>query len=160
DVLEMAALLRLRAVRDQDRAAHGQTGQVDQQRRLRARHLLLEDDLLDERGAAPAVVRRPGDAAPAGFPETSLPRLAVGDPLVEPLGLGPRRVGVEPAAQLRPEALLLGAVREVHCGKYSGSASCQNQASGGDSSLDSTVVSILRSAVSLFTLSRACASSS
>ena len=53
-------LLRLGAVRDQHRAAHGEAGEVDQQRRLGARHLLLEDDLLDQRRAAPAVGARPG----------------------------------------------------------------------------------------------------
>ena len=52
-------LLLLGAVRDQHRPAHGQAGEVDEQRRLGARHLLLEDDLLDQRRAAAAVRLRP-----------------------------------------------------------------------------------------------------
>ena len=76
-------------------------------------------------------------------------RLAVGDPLVERLGLRSRWIGLEPGAQVGAEALLVGGVRQVHCGNASGVTFCQNHASGGDSSSDSTVRSILRSAAPL-----------
>ena len=101
----MAALLLVGAVRDEHRAAHRQAGQVDQQRRLGARHFLLEDDLLDQGRAATAVLLRPRHAAPAGVIQPALPAFPVGNPLVDALRLGAGRVVLEPGAQLGAEAL-------------------------------------------------------
>ena len=79
----MAPLLRLGAVRDQHGPAHREPGEVDELRRPGARHLLLEDDLLD------AASRRARRRPPARRRRTSRPRqscrcqrLAVGDPLL------------------------------------------------------------------------------
>src|SRR5512143_3730946 len=110
----MAALLLIGAVGDQHGSAHRQAGAVDEQWRLGTRHLLLEDDLLDERRAAPTVFFRPRHTAPAGVVQQALPALAVGDPLVHALWLGARRIVLEPRAQLGTEALLFRGIREVH----------------------------------------------
>src|SRR5262249_2141319 len=119
-----------------------------------ARHLLLKDDLLDERRASAAVLGGPRDAAPSGFVERALPGLAVGDPLVEPLGLRSRRVRLEPRPELGAEALLVRGVGGVHRGKNSGATFCQNHASPGVSSTASTLRSAFASAFSLARTSR------
>src|SRR5579862_8868998 len=115
----MAVFLRLGAVRDEHRAAHGQAGEVDEQGRAGARHLLLEDALFDERRAAPAVCARPGDAAPASLVEPPLPILAVGNPRIEVFRLRPGRIALEPSAHLGTEALLLRRVRQIHAAALS-----------------------------------------
>ena len=73
DRLEEALLLLLGAVGDDHRAAHHQAEHVGRRRRLRARHLLAEDRLLDQGRAASAVLLRPRDPRPAGLVHLALP---------------------------------------------------------------------------------------
>ncbi len=79
-----------------------------------ARHLLAEQRLLDQRGAAAAVLLRPGEARVAGVVELALPAAAV----VEGGVLAGRVLaGVvvgEPGAQLVAEGLFGGRERQVH----------------------------------------------
>ena len=90
DRLQVALLLLVGAVGDDDRAAHRQAEDVGRARRLQARGLADEDRLLDHRRAAAAVLLRPGDPGPAGLVQLVLPLAAEGDHLVEAaLGLGP-----------------------------------------------------------------------
>src|SRR5918999_752566 len=117
DRLEPALLLLVRAVRDHHRAAHHHAEDVDRWRRLGARHLLAEEGLLDERGAAAAVLLRPGEARVAGVVEPALPGAAVLE-----LGVVAGRVltgGVlgEPGPQLVAGGLFGGGEREVHEGQ-------------------------------------------
>ena len=67
DRLQVALLLLLGAVRDDRRPAHGQAEHVGELGRPRAHDLLVEDRLLDQRGAAAAVLLRPGEPRPAGL---------------------------------------------------------------------------------------------
>jgi hypothetical protein len=104
-------------VGDHHRAAHDHAEDVDRRRGLGARHLLAEEGLLDERGAAPAVLLRPGEARVAGVVQLALPGAAVLE-----LGVVAGRVltGVvlgEPGPQLVAEGLLGGREGEVHEGK-------------------------------------------
>ncbi len=78
----MAPFLGFRSVRDEHGAAHRQPGEVDELWRCGARHLLLEDDLLDQRRAAAAVLAWPVHAAPSRLVELALPALAVRDPFL------------------------------------------------------------------------------
>src|SRR6185503_6208023 len=84
--------------------------------RLRAVVLLLEDEPLDQVGAAPAVLDGPGDHRPAALVQRALP----GAVLLEALGrvhrLEPclRHVGGEPLARLATEGLLLRREGEIH----------------------------------------------
>src|SRR5262249_47213125 len=84
---------------------------VQDLRRPRARHLLGEDDLLLQRGAAAAVRPRPLDADPATRRQLALPGALERTPFL--LVLRRRRareMADEPVADLGAERLLLGAV--------------------------------------------------
>jgi len=71
--------------------------------------------VLDDGGAAPAVLARPVDTHPAAVVQLPLPGAEEGDLVGERRGLGGgREVGAEPAAQLGAEVLLGGAEGEVH----------------------------------------------
>ena len=67
DRLQVALLLLVGAVGDDDRAAHRQAEHVGRAGRFLARRLADEDRLLDQRRAAAAVLLRPGDPGPAGL---------------------------------------------------------------------------------------------
>ena len=83
--------------------------------------LLVEDHLLDERGAAPAVLRRPAEADPAGAAELLLPRPALLEQLVLVAGTAApahhRELTVEPVGEpgagLGTEGFLLGGEAKV-----------------------------------------------
>ncbi len=123
DFRQIALLLFLGAPMDQRRAQQAHADRAGQDRRAGAEILLVEDDLLHEAGAAPAIFLRPGDADPAGGVHFLLPgaaafqRLAIGrDALVlrvldlEVVG----QVRVEPGAQLAAEGGVFRGVGEVH----------------------------------------------
>ncbi len=121
DLAEMPGLLRRRAVAHQGGTEHGDAAAIHGLGRLRAGHLFVEDDLLHDRGAAPAVLRRPVDADVARLVEDTLP-------FAQPVDLpavGPRRgegpafevggdVLGEPGSGLRAKALLLGGEIKIH----------------------------------------------
>ena len=109
DARREALLLLLGAVGEDRRADDADAEVVDDLRRVGAGHLLDVGDLLGDRGAAPAVLGRPGDRHPAVGGERRLPGAQRGDAL----GLGQLRdalaaqvvgeMGGEPAAQLAAE---------------------------------------------------------
>ena len=86
DRRQVALLLLVGAVGDDGRAAHGQAEHVGHRGRARARQLLVEDRLLDLRGAGAAVLGRPVQARPAAVVQRPLPGLAE----LELLGVGVR----------------------------------------------------------------------
>jgi hypothetical protein len=59
-------------------AQHGEPTAIDKLRRLGARHLLVEDNLLDERGAAPTEFARPVHTDVARLVHPVLPRAQLG----------------------------------------------------------------------------------
>src|SRR5581483_9864461 len=73
DVLEEAALLFFRAVRDERWADEIEAESVHWCRRLRARVLLVEDHLFDERPAPASVFLRPMHREVPGFAKRPLP---------------------------------------------------------------------------------------
>src|SRR6185295_10200894 len=84
--------------------------------RPRRRHLLLEDVVLDDGRAAPAVRRRPVDADPPAAGQLLLPRAQERDLVLERrvlLHVG-RRVRRDPRLQLESETLFGVGERQVH----------------------------------------------
>src|SRR4029077_7235878 len=82
--------------------------------RLGASDLLVEDRLLDQGGAPPAVLLRPGHARPAGLVELALPVAAEGEAGLVALGLASWVVVLQPGTQLVAKGLFLVGQREVH----------------------------------------------
>src|SRR5205085_11452171 len=129
-------------MRDDDGAAHAQADDVDRIRRLGENHLVVEDELLHEAGAAAAVLLRPRDAYVAGLEQLLLP----GAPAVDecPLALAGRRflarlVGVQPGADLIAKLPLRRAELEVHRPKpYAASAGITSDASSSSASRSSS----------------------
>jgi len=115
DRLQVALLLGVGAVGDDDRPAHRQAEHVGRARRFLAGRLADEDRLLDHRRAAAAVLLRPGDPSPAGGVQPQLPLAAKGHDCVKPtLGLGSGVVLEQPAANLVAEPLLRWRQRQIH----------------------------------------------
>jgi hypothetical protein len=114
--LEIALLLLVGTVGDDRRPAHGQAEHVGHLRRLSPHDLLVEDRLLDQGRAPPAVLLGPGQAGPAGLVELLLPVAAKLEPGLVALGLATRVVGVEPGAKLVAKCLLLRREGQVHGG--------------------------------------------
>src|SRR6202008_614846 len=92
---EPLALL-LGPVRDYGGAAHREREHVRHRRRPRAHHLLVEDRLLDERGAATSVLLGPRHAGPAGVVQLALPGEAELECGLVAGGLAPGVVGRKP----------------------------------------------------------------
>jgi hypothetical protein len=101
-------------VRDHHRAAHDEAEDVGGGGRLGPSHLLAEDRLLDEGGAAAAELLRPREAGVAGFVQLALPFAPELEGLVVPLGLASGMVPAKPGAQLVAEGLLAGGQGQVH----------------------------------------------
>src|SRR5947208_507480 len=115
DLREVTSLLLLGAVRDERRPDQVHADPVDDLGRARGGDLLLEDVVLDDRGAAPTVLARPVDADPAALVQLPLPAAQEGDLVGEGRVLGGRRdVRAEPFAQLGAEGLLGGREGEIH----------------------------------------------
>src|SRR5690606_35760712 len=110
DLRQVEGLLLVGRVDDQGRTAMVDADEIGADpRRVRLRIFLEPDDLLDDRKAAPAIVRRPVDPRPAGIEQPALPGLVEIERLVgveRPLLR--RHVGVKPFAAFLAEALLLG----------------------------------------------------
>src|SRR5206468_5983920 len=88
DPRQEAALLRLRAVMDERRPDQRRPDtDVDHRRRADAGVLLGEEELLDRRRAAPAVLARPVEPRPAALEEAALPPAREADLLAGILGL-------------------------------------------------------------------------
>src|SRR5439155_13297825 len=94
---------------------------IDQLRRLGARHLLVEDDHLDDRRAAPAELARPVEADVARLAHALLPGAELPDLVAVGARGGERaaaqvvrQVGLEPAADLLAERLFAVAEGEGH----------------------------------------------
>jgi len=118
----VAALLLLRPVGNDGGARHADGQDVEDGRRLGERDLFVEDHLLHEGEAAPAVLLGPGDADEAGLVHLALPLPQ------EVVDLGPGHVGadahpiapvlgqvlLEPGADLVPEGRLFGGQLEIH----------------------------------------------
>ncbi len=122
-------------MRDDYRAAHGETGEVDEHRGPGPRHLFLKDHLLDQRGTSAAVLARPGDAAPACFVKLPLPRLAVRHPLVQGFRFRSRRIVLQPLAQLRAKLLFFRRIRQIHdsaLGNWNGPESSARRGKGSE----------------------------
>src|SRR5262249_51927958 len=121
DLAEVPRSLRGGAVLHEGGAEHGDAPAVHGLRRLRPRHLLVEDDLFHDGDAAAAVLRGPVEADVAGLVKGALP-------LTQPVHLVAIGAGGgegtaaevsgyvlgEPGARLGPEPLLLGGEVEVH----------------------------------------------
>ena len=73
DLGQVPLALGRRAMAHDGRGRRGQPAPVERLRRLCARHLLVEDDLLHDRGAAPPVLGRPVHAHVARAVEPPLP---------------------------------------------------------------------------------------
>src|SRR5581483_1357239 len=121
DLRQEAALLLLGAVRDERRSDQVDADPVDDLRRARRGDLLLEDVVLDDGRAAPAVLARPVDADPSPGVQLPLPvteeRDLVGERPGRTVGVGPparRKIRREPGAYLGAERLLGGAEGQVH----------------------------------------------
>ncbi len=87
DLRGIPLLLRLGPVRDDRGPGHADAEDVEHRRRLRDRHLLVQDHLLHEREALAAVLLRPREPDEAGVVERVLPAAQ------ELVGLGARDVG-------------------------------------------------------------------
>ena len=122
DTGQEAPLLFLGAAGDQCRTDEAESDrQVDAVGRFGARALLVEDELLDDRRPATAVLARPRDAGPSPPVQPRLPRLGGGDLLerrrrlavggCRPAG---RQVGGDPRAHLGAKCLFLRCQPEVH----------------------------------------------
>src|SRR5581483_607504 len=117
---QVTAALLLGGLGDQRRARVQKADEVDAHvGRPRLGDLLVENQLLAERRAAPAELRRPVDACVPRVVEHSLPRrvaLAARVPVLA-LGLGRklRERLIDPRAQFGPEAFVLVGPAEVHC---------------------------------------------
>ena len=111
---EEALLLLLGAVGDDRRPAHREAEHVGHLRRAGARDLLVEDRLLDERGARAAVLGRPAQAGPAALVQRPLP----GAPELECVrvagGLAAGMVVLYPAADGVTKLPLDWRQRQVH----------------------------------------------
>jgi hypothetical protein len=107
-------LLLLGAVGDDRRAAHRQPEHVRHRRRARARDLLVEDRLLDHRGARAAVLGRPAQPSPAALVQRPLPRAPELERLGVRVGLPARMVGLYPAADGVTKLPLRRRQRQVH----------------------------------------------
>jgi hypothetical protein len=120
DAGEVSALLLRGAVDHQGGAEQAHPQSVDPVGRAGEDVLLVEDRLLHHRGAAAAVLPRPGDGAQAGVEEGALPAAVALEGLAARLPVG--RPGVldlltvigEPAAHLVAEGGILAAQLEVH----------------------------------------------
>ncbi len=119
----MALFLRLGAALDQGRAEQVDRTRPRQDRRAGAEILLVENNLLHEIGAAPAVFLGPGNPDPAGGVHLFLP----GDALFQGLAVGGdalvggvvdadlgRQVRFEPPAELGAKGGMLRAVGKIH----------------------------------------------
>ena len=73
DLRRIAPLLFLRAAGNDRRSGHPDPEDVQDRRRLREGHLLLEDHLLDERQALTSRLLRPGEADEPAIVEPALP---------------------------------------------------------------------------------------
>src|SRR5690606_14777186 len=116
DLRQEARLLLGRAELHDRRAEQEDAVLVDALRGARAVVLLLEDQPLEEVGAAAAVLARPGHHRPAAGVQRPLPRAVRLEPLARIEG-GERRarhVRLEPRPRLRPKCPLRLRVREVH----------------------------------------------
>src|SRR5256712_4447712 len=114
-------LLRRGPVLHERGAEHRHTAAVDELRRLGTRHLLVEDDHLDDRRTPPAELARPVEPDIARLAHSFLPRAELPDLLaVGPRGCERaatqviRQVGLEPAADLLAECLFAVGEIEVH----------------------------------------------
>src|SRR5207244_11440638 len=119
-VRRVAIVRGLVAVRDDRRPGDAHVEHIQEGRRLRERHLLMENELLHEREAAAAVLLWPREADEARVVELALP---LSEELV---GLQARDLGApemlplvgdvffEPGADGLAERLLLRSQREVH----------------------------------------------
>src|SRR5215510_8360937 len=121
DLPEVPRSLRGGAVLHEGGTEHGDAPAVHGLRRLRPRHLLVEDDLFHDGDAAAAVLRGPVEADVAGLVKGALP-------LAQPVHLVAIGAGGgestaaevsgyvlgEPGARLGPKPLLLGGEVEVH----------------------------------------------
>src|SRR5438552_682932 len=115
DLREEAPLLFLRSVGDERRPDQVDADPVDDLGCAGGGELLLEDVVLDHRGAAPAVLARPVDADPAAVVQLPLPGAEEGDLVGEGRVLRRGRpIRAEPRAQLGAAGLLGGAEREIH----------------------------------------------
>jgi hypothetical protein len=101
-------------VRDDHGAAHHHPEDVDRARRLGAGHLLAEERLLYERGAAAAELLGPGDPDVARVVELLLPDPPVLEAFVVSWGGLAGVVVGQPRAELVAEGRLRGREREVH----------------------------------------------
>src|SRR5439155_20038054 len=122
DATQEAALLRLGAVLDEGRADQRRPhADVDQAGGADARVLLGEEELLDRRGAAAAVLARPVEPGPAPLVQLPLPPARKAHLLRRLLGLAivgrtpPRgQVRDQPLMHLALEAPLGGVQAEIH----------------------------------------------
>src|SRR4051794_17522377 len=115
DRLEVALLLVLVAVSDDDGPAHHQAEDVRGKRHALARELLVEDRLLNQGGALAAVLLWPGETGPAGVVHLLLPgaaELELG--LVVAFGRGAGMVLLQPAPDLVAEGRLGVGQGQVH----------------------------------------------
>src|SRR5262249_13792628 len=108
---------------DECRADQADPGVAGKDGRPGAEALLVVDDLLHQRGAAPAVLDRPRDADPPGLVHRALPLHATleGRPVRRDAlvgGIGDtqvaRQVVGKPAAELLAQRILLWRVLKVH----------------------------------------------
>src|SRR5690606_22342759 len=91
-------------------------------RRVRARVLLMEDDLLGEAQPASAVLDRPADAGPPGRRHVPVPLqpllehlvLAAGSAATAQVGEASGQVLLEPSSDLGPELRVLRGVCPIH----------------------------------------------
>src|SRR5581483_508717 len=126
DRLQEALLLPFRPVVDERRA--GQTrsdADVDHLRGAGRDVLLVEDQVLERRQVAAAVLARPGESRPPAVVELALPAPRERDLVRRRLGPGRRilplgrHVRAQPVADRRAERLFLAGAKEVHAGKRS-----------------------------------------
>ena len=116
DRRQEATLLVLGAERDDHGPTHDQTEHVRRRRRACPHQLLVEDGLLHEGGAAPAVFLGPGNARVAGVVQRSLPREAMLEAGLRAVRLWAGMMVAQPRANLVAEGELVGRQGEVHAG--------------------------------------------
>src|SRR5207302_4797608 len=121
DLRQVTLLLRRGPVFHERGPEHRHAATIDQLRRLGGRHLLVEDDHLDDRRAAPAELARPVEADVARLAHALLPGAELPDLVAVGARGGERaaaqvvrQVGLEPAADLLAERLFAVAEVEVH----------------------------------------------